>query len=311
MSELGAGREFDLIRSFLANTHKHEHPLLRVGPGDDCAVIGNIAISIDMSVEDVHFKRAWLEPREIGYRAAVAAMSDLAAVAATPVAALVSFAVRAQDVGEWAQAVMQGCSNAVEANGAVLAGGDLTRVPSSAALDVVVLGTVDQPVLRSGARTGDELWVTGALGGAAAAVAAWSKGDTPSAAARARYARPVARIREALWLRQQVHAMIDLSDGLAGDAAHIAAASRCQVVLDAECVPMHPDADARLALQGGEDYELCFTASPGTVARVRAAFEREFALPLTKVGDVADGAGVVIRNFDGAGGFDHFARSAT
>lgn len=296
-AELGAGPEFDLIRRFL-RAAPPAGPAVLVGPGDDCAVVagGPVALSSDMSVEDVHFRRAWLSPREIGYRAATAALSDLAAMAATPVGLLVSLALAPADAEATAVALMQGVGEAAGAVGGTVLGGDVTRSPGPLVLDVTVVGTVETPVLRGGARPGDELWVTGRLGGAAAAVAAWTAGGEPSAGARAAFARPAARVREARWLAEhaRVSAMIDLSDGLAGDAAHLAAAGGVALVLRPAAVPVHPAAaDAahgealRLALSGGEDYELLFTAPPGAVAAIRAEFSARFSLELTPVGEVA------------------------
>jgi thiamine-monophosphate kinase len=174
-------------------------------------------------------------------------------------------------------------------------------------LDVVVIGQVETPVLRSTARIGDEVWVTGTLGGAAAAVAAWLSGQTPSEGARERYGHPFARVPEAHFLKHYVHAMIDLSDGIAGDGAHIAAASHCRLVIDAARLPVHPAADIELALRGGEDYELCVTAPAGALEKVQHEFERRFRIPLTRIGDVVAGEGVVIPDFDVHGAFDHFS----
>ncbi|MGQ0813712.1 MAG: thiamine-phosphate kinase [Gemmatimonadota bacterium] len=300
MSELGAGREFDLIRTFLSNVRMPISPELRVGPGDDCAVLTTspFAISSDMSVENVHFRRDWLAPREIGYRATVAALSDLAAMAALPMAALLSFAFKPEDANGWAVAVMQGATDALADYDTVLAGGDVARADHAAVIDVVVIGKVENPLLRSSARIGDEVWVTGRLGGAAAAVASWLQGGEPDALARERYARPTARIREAIALRKSVNAMIDISDGIAGDVRHIAAASGCKLVIDAAWLPVHPSATIDQALQGGEDYELCFTASPGAVFNV--------AVELTRIGYCSAGEGVEIRNGPDARGYDHF-----
>jgi len=308
MSSLGAGREFDMIRTFLAHA-KRNSAAVAVGPGDDCAIIGSHAISTDMSIEDVHFRRAWLQPEEIGYRAAAAALSDLAAVAARPIAALVSFAFEQNDAGVWAEAVMRGATHAIEEFDAVLAGGDVTRSPRGATLDVVVLGEVGAPILRSGARAGDGIWVTGALGGAGAAVRAWQDGRDPAVQARVRYARPVPRIREALWLagRVSLNALLDISDGIAGDAGHIAAASSCRLTIDAALLPVHSDATVQDALAGGEDYELCFTASDQEVNEVKLQFERTFDVALTRIGAVERGHGVVLLNGPAATGFDHFA----
>mgnify|MGYP006143555235 CR=1 FL=1 len=260
---------------------------MRVGPGDDCAVVAGdgIALSTDMSVEGVHFRRDWLAPEEIGWRAAAAALSDLAAMAARPIGILVSLAAPREDAGDYAVRVMAGCRDAVESCGGVLLGGDLTRSPGPLVVDVTVVGEAPRPVLRSGARLGEELWVTGELGGSAACVEALLDGRTPDAAARERFARPRPRVREAQWLRERgiPTAMVDVSDGLAGDAAHLSAASGVAMLLVPELIPVHPAAhersrirSLRRALGGGEDYELCFTAAAGTVQPLVDEFEGEF-----------------------------------
>jgi len=321
---LGPGAEFDLIRRFVARFPAVAAGVL-VGPGDDCAILeGGLAISTDMSVEDVHFRRAWLAPREIGWRAAASALSDLAAVAASPIAALVSLGAPESDAGAYSVEVMEGVAAAVTAAGAVLVGGDLVRSPAALVLDVVVLGRAEPPVLRSGARPGDELWVTGRLGAAGAAVRDWSEGRTPAAEARAAFARPVPRIAEARWLadRAPVSAMLDLSDGIGSDAGHLAAASRVAIELLAASIPVHPaaadrgaDEALRLALDGGEDSELCFTAPAGTVGPLQASFRERFGLPLTRVGGVRDGRGLTLLR-EGrasplrASGFRHFHEGA-
>lgn len=311
MTTLGGGAEFDLIRGFIARIRK-KHPAITVGAGDDAAILTTspFAISVDMSVENVHFRREWLAPDEIGYRAAAVALSDLAAVGAQPVAALVSFAFTRADADKWAQGVMEGATRALEEYGVVLAGGDVTRTEAAAVIDVVVIGKAERPVLRSAAQPGDEIWVTGSLGGCAVALAALTAGKKPEPSARERYARPQARTTEAQWLRKQglAGAMIDISDGIAGDAEHIAAASGCKLVIDAARLPLHPGATLQQALQGGEDYELCFTALPGRVEDAREAFEEKFELKLTRIGDVEAGSGLQINNADVSGGFDHFAR---
>ena len=299
MTEMAGGREFDLIREFLGNARK-THAALQVGAGDDCAIltVSPFAISTDMSVENVHFRREWLLPQEIGYRAAMSALSDLAAVGAQPVAALVSFAFTRADADGWAADVMAGITEAVESFDAVLAGGDVARVQDGAVIDMVVIGKVDQPILRSSAKPGEDVWVTGALGGAAAAVAAWLDGREPSRAARDRFARPVARVKEGMLLRGVASAMIDVSDGIAGDARHLAAASECRLIIDAARLPLHPGATVAHALTGGEDYELCFTAPRG--ARI------DLGVEVTRIGEVVAGEGVEIRNGPDSGGYDHF-----
>jgi thiamine-monophosphate kinase len=317
MTRLGPGAEFDLIRRFLAGAAP---PDAAVGPGDDAAVLRDgVVLTVDLSIEDVHFRRAWLDAEEVGWRAAVASLSDLAAMAAQPVGLLLSLAVPEADAADAALRLATGVRNAAEHAGCALLGGDLTRSPGPWILDIVGVGRAQRPVLRSGARPGDALFVTGQLGGAAAAVRAWRAGREPEPDARAAFARPLARIAEACWLaeRASLHALLDLSDGLAGDAAHIAAASDVGIVLDADAIPVHPAAaslpDALdVALSGGEDYELCFAAPSEHVEREREAFERNFGLRLTRVGSVVQGAGVRLRSASGAerplaaGGFQHF-----
>jgi thiamine-monophosphate kinase len=318
---LGPGVEFDMIRRFLSADPGAGLPEeVRVGPGDDCAVIGpgDLAISTDLSIEDVHFRRDWLEPEEIGYRAAAGALSDLAAVAARPIGVLAALALHRRDVDVMAQAIMDGVRGAAAEAGAALIGGDTSRSPGPVVLDVVVVGIASGPVLRDGAKVGDGVWVTGELGAAAAALRAWEAGALPRPDARAAFARPQPRLREALWLAERLvmHALIDLSDGLAGDAGHIAAASGVHIAIDGKTLPVHPAARAAggdyphlLAIHGGEDYELCFTADDAAVLALAGDFTARFGVRLTRVGVVSEGSGVSIDGRDGTpgGGFDHFA----
>lgn len=323
---LGPGLEFDLIRRFLERS-RTSGPHVLAGPGDDCAIItgGRIAVSADLSIEGVHFRRDWIDPEEIGYRAAAAALSDLAAMAAAPIGILTSLGIPESDVPDVAVRVMDGVREAADLMDAALLGGDVARSPGPLLIDVVVLGNTEHPVLRSGARPGDELWVTGVLGGAAAAVASWTAGETPEPSARAAFVRPKPRTREARWLAERgaMHALLDISDGLAGDAGHLATASGVKVVLDAESIPVHPAArrmDERddpgsglhLALTGGEDYELCFAAPAGAVDKYKEEFETTFDLQIHKVGTIGAGHGVWLRREDGTveplteGAFRHF-----
>ncbi len=322
---LGPGREFDLLRRFLGRAETPLHEGVRVGPGDDAAVLaGGWVVSTDLSIEHVHFRTEWLSHREAGYRATAAALSDLAAMAAEPVGVLVSLAVPdAPEREDLAVELYGGVAEAAGASGAAVLGGDLTRSPGPWIVDVTVVGRADPPVLRSGAAAGDEIWVTGVLGAPAAAVRIWREGGVPSEALRAAFRRPVPRIPEARWLceRAGVRALVDLSDGLAGDAGHLAAASAVGVVLDLEAVPVAGAAAEALgagaaldaALHGGEDYELLVAARPGALDEVRGAFFDTFGLRVAKVGRVVEGAGVWAedsvsgeRRALDARGFDHF-----
>ena len=198
-----------------------------------------------------------------------------------------------------------------------MVGGDLTASPGPVVIDVTVLGETEAPVTRSGATPGDEIWVTGVLGGSAGAVHAWREGSEPAGELREAFVMPTARIEEARWLveRGEVRAMIDLSDGLVGDTGHLAAASGVRIVLDTEAVPAHrslpKEHASRLAMFGGEDYELCIVSGPDVIGAVVGTFKERFGVELTRVGYVEEGDGVHARTDEGlariaAGGFDHF-----
>jgi len=319
---LGPGVEFDLIRRLLGP----ERPLpsdVLVGAGDDAAVLeGGWVISTDLSVEGVHFRRAWLTDQEIGYRAAASALSDLAAMAARPVGLLVSCAAL-REGGVDLEAVQAGVREAGDSVGAAVIGGDLSRSPGPLVIDVVVLGRTARPRLREGARPGDEVWVTGTLGASGAALEVLEAGGELSPDLRESFARPRPRVEEAAWLAERdiVRALIDVSDGLAGDAGHLAAASGVRITLEADAVPVAPSAVTALgavealekALHGGEDYELCFVAAPGVVDT--AAFAARGGPRLTRVGAVTAGEGVWIHDWEGEtrplgrGGFDHWSET--
>ena len=322
VTRLGPGGEFDLIRRLTRDMPPLPEGVL-VGPGDDAAVLdGDWVISSDLAVEGVHFLREWLTPAELGGRATAAALSDLAAMAAHPVALLLSMAAPPGDVSA-VEALQRGAREMAEGFGAAIVGGDLSRSLGPLVVDVVVLGRTAAPVLRAGGGEGDELWVTGTLGGAGGAVQSWTGGGVPSPLLREAFVRPTPRLWEARWLAERglLHAAIDLSDGLAGDAGHLAAASGLRVTLVEADLPLHPGllsgdfsvAEARrLALEGGEDFELAFLAPPGRVAREMEDFVAAFGVPLTRVGWVEAGEGVALLPEDGGdprdlgAGFSHF-----
>lgn len=323
MSSLGPGGEFDLIRSFLTAGPPPGAEVL-VGSGDDCAVLeSGWVVSTDAFLEDVHFRRGWISFDEAGYRAVTAALSDVAAMAARPVGVLVALGLPDVEAAHIAEGLRAGIRRACERARCPLIGGDLTRSPGPVVMNVVALGRADRPILRSGARPGDEVWVTGVLGASAAAVRSWKCGHEPDPSLRRAFAAPVARLEEARWVAERIRmtALIDLSDGLAGDLGHIAAASGVAIVLNPALVPVAPPAANAagsrrralpLALAGGEDYELAFTARPGSADSAATDFNRRFDLSLTRVGIVAGGAGVRLEGdgadqFDpGSAGFDHF-----
>jgi len=321
--------EFDRIRAMLSVASALDpSDQVVIGPGDDAAVVHprpneSIVLSTDLSIEGVHFRRDWLTWESIGYRAAAAALSDLAAMAARPVGILVSLAMPSElDTAVYEQ-ITCGLTACLRPADAVLLGGDTSRSPGPVMIDVVAVGGVETAIGRSGALPGDELWVTGRLGGAAAAVLALQSGLEPGPGDRRSFERPAPRWREARWLAQRdaMSAAIDLSDGLAGDAAHLARASgvRLEICVDrlpvASSLESWSDSSVSLAIAagGGEDYELLFAARPGVMSDVRDEFQTTFGLELSRIGHVVDGGGVGWVDRAGepsvspaAAGFDHF-----
>lgn len=296
---LGSGGEFDRIRTILAELGADAS-----GIGDDTATIpdgpGSLVVSIDASVEAVHFRREWLSDEEIGWRSTAAALSDLAAAAAQPVAVVLALALPVGTSDEALRGVMRGVAGAVRSAGCRLIGGDLTG-GDALSLTVTAFGRAVTPLSRRGAQVGDGVWVTGVLGGARAALVEWQAGRVPAAAARFAFARPQSRHRAAQWLAGQgATAMMDISDGLAGDAPHLAAASGASLEIDLARVPVHPSVHAvaasrgeiaaHFAAVGGEDYELLLTL-PASFASGGVA-DAATGVALTRVGTVVAGAGV-------------------
>ena len=312
---LGAGGEFDRLRAIFRALGRGARDL-----GDDCALLRlgrtTLALSIDASLEGVHFRTEWLSFREIGWRGGAAALSDLAAEGARPLGVLVSLGLprgrgtRGGGRVDPAAEIMRGVAAVTKSVGARVLGGDLTR-SCRYLVDVCAIGTVDRPVRRSGARPGDGLWVTGRLGGAGLGLARLRAGRRVAAAVRRRFARPQPRIAAGRWLaRRGARAMIDLSDGLAGDAGHLAAASRVRVALELERIPCWPGVAPRAAARSGEEYELLVALPRRFGAREARAFRAVTGLALTRIGACSAGRGVRMtdrgRGMPAPPGFDHF-----
>lgn len=276
---MGPGPEFDAIREML----RRWGPRAR-GIGDDAALVDvppgeHLAVSIDANVEEVHFRRGWLTAHEIGYRSTVAALSDLAAMAATPLGLVSALAVPASWRPELHD-IAEGIGEAAEEFEVPIVGGNMTA-GERLTLTVTVLGAVSRPLPRSGVRAGDTLYVTGVLGGSGAALSALLEGRAPEPAHRARFARPVPRLAEARWLAAHgARAAIDVSDGLGAELAHLAAASSVHIDVDAAAVPLAVGVDRGVALRSGEEYELVVS---GTALDARA-FAAAFSLPLSAIG---------------------------
>jgi thiamine-monophosphate kinase len=271
-----------------------------------------LLVSTDTSVEGVHFRREWLSPKEIGYRATAAALSDLAAVAATPLALLLALTVP-ESWRDDIPNVADGVGEATREARAHIVGGDVVR-GNAMSLTLTVLGCAAHPWSRGAAHAGGRIYVTGKLGGPAVALQALSQHRTPDAVARERFAHPIPRLMESRWLANHgVVAAIDISDGLVADARHIAAASHVRLSLDLAKVPRIDGIDPIDAAASGEEYELLVVTRPG-VELDTAAFSRAFNLPLTEIGLVTanDAAGHVdvtigATRVDPPRGYDHFA----
>lgn len=279
---LGEGGEFDTIRSLLS-----QWGTLASGIGDDAAVFTppegeQLVLSTDTSREGVHFVAGWLTPEEVGARAAAAAFSDVAAMGARALAVLVAFDVP-ESWRDQLPRVAAGIGHVVHEADARIIGGNISR-SDSFGLTLTVIGSTTAPVRRIGAREGDALWVTGSLGGPRLALATLQRGETPTNDARTRFARPMPRLREGSWLAAVgAHAMIDISDGLAADAAHLATASAVICELWADAIPRVAGATVEDALASGEEYELLVATAPDLDVD---GFARRFGVPLTQIGVV-------------------------
>jgi len=307
--------EFDLIRRM-----RERWGPLAADIGDDASVLRvprgeQMVVSTDTALELVHFRRDWLSLREIGYRAVTAALSDLAAMAAAPQGVLIALEL-SPEARDGLMELADGIGDAVRAVGTVVLGGNLSRA-TVLGITTTAVGAAFAPLKRSGARPGDLVYVTGQLGGPSAALKALDVGHPLAAPLRDRLARPVARVAEARWLATRgAVAAIDISDGLASDAAHLAAASDVALEVAVERVPVFQGAGEPDALAGGEEYELLIVARG---ALPEAEFVERFSLPLTPIGRVVDaatgGGGHHGVSFTRAGkrvaapvGYDHFSR---
>jgi thiamine-monophosphate kinase len=268
-----------------------------IGPGDDCSVIepprGELLVSsIDTLVGGVHFPM--VSPGAlVGYRAMMVSLSDLAAMGARPAQALVAMTLEETDQG-WALEVAEGMREAVLQTEGRLLGGNLARGPRSITVSVHGFCPKAELLTRSGARVGDGIYVTGELGGAAAAVALGRLDDPEDPLAR-RYFRPRARIDAGLSLRGFATAAIDVSDGLLQDLDHLCAASGVGADLEGDAIPVAEGAALDHALHGGDDYELLFTA------------REDPALACHRIGTIAAESGILVDGEPVAiKGYQHF-----
>jgi thiamine-monophosphate kinase len=291
--------EREILRTLRAMAARTARKAVRVGIGDDCAVLTprrgeELVITTDFSIEDRHFRHDWHPPEAVGYKCLARGLSDIAAMGARPIAAFVSLAVprvltqpfkrvprvsrlRPGKSQSWIARFYAGLLTLAEREHVTLAGGDLSESPSLAFADVIVIGAAPRrhALLRSGARAGDVLYVTGKLGGAAAELAALEVKPFKPASLRDDhrahphfYPQPRISTGEALVRGRLASACIDISDGLSTDLLHLCEESNLEAELDASAIPLAVWNGSKVtieqALHGGDDYELLFTAAPGT-----------------------------------------------
>jgi thiamine-monophosphate kinase len=303
---LGPGAEFDAIRQMSDRWGARAS-----GLGDDAAILrvprgDSLVVSTDTAVEGRHFKRAWLSSRQIGYRSVVAALSDLAAMAARPIGVLVAVTVPDAWRGELLE-IADGVGDAVDVAQTHIIGGNLST-GTELSITTTVLGAAFAPLRRSGARLDDRVYVTGELGGPVEAVRRLSLGQMADSFGD-RFARPIPRLAEARWLVERgATAGIDISDGLIADLRHVAAASQVAIDIDDRRIPVFDGADIASALHGGDEYEIVVTA-PHDIDREE--FQRCFGLRLSEIGRVvsAPDTDVTVRGarVANAAGYDHFS----
>jgi thiamine-monophosphate kinase len=317
--------EFSLIRRHFTRAT----PGAVLGVGDDAALLqisaGQVlAVSSDMLVAGTHFFPE-ADPFLLGHKTLAVNISDLAAMGATPRWATLAVSLsEADDV--WLERFSAGWFALARQHGVELVGGDTTRGPLN--LCVTIMGEVpaQAALRRDGAQLGDDIWVSGALGEAALALAHLQGrvrlGADHLAICAARLHQPQPRVALGLALRGLAHSAIDISDGLLADLGHILESSGVGAELDFAALPLSPPLRAlcgngdglaqRCALAGGDDYELCFTAAASCRSQL-AALSPFLDLPLTRIGKITPGRGCVVRDAQGkemmmeAGGYDHFA----
>jgi thiamine-monophosphate kinase len=307
-------------------------PFIPIGIGDDCAVlrllpgrgkekIKDTLVTTDFTLEGIHFRRDWHAAESVGHRCLARGLSDIAAMGGEPVAAFLSLALPRDLPQSWVGRFARSLISLAERHGVTLAGGDTAESPNGILADIVVVGAVPRgkAVLRSGARPGDLIYVSGKIGGSAAAV--WEMRKKPKRKLNPRdYPRhffPEPRIELGRIVREKglASAMIDTSDGLSTDLAHICEESGVGAEVEAELIPRAivgkpaREVDLQFALHGGEDYELLFTAPRGKRVPSRIA-----GISITRIGHIRRGKQIILMNASGVGyelharGWEHFRR---
>jgi thiamine-monophosphate kinase len=308
--------EFELIARLTKSLPANKNVV--VGAGDDCAVLDLgvpeklFLFKTDAVVEGIHFTRE-TPPEKIGRKALARCLSDIAAMAGTPTAALVTIALPKDFDAEFVSKIYDGLNALAEKTGVAIVGGETTTNPERILISVALLGTVPRgkQILRSGAKPGDAIFVTGELGGSLAG----------------RHLDFEPRLAEARWLAEHfsIRAMLDLSDGLAGDLRHILTAGKVGAEILKSALPVSRTAKLRAkesslakpaalaALTDGEDFELLFTIASQDAVKLLDAWKNKFPqLKLSCIGKIIAGDGIWVRDKNGphkfnAHGYEHFA----
>jgi thiamine-monophosphate kinase len=287
------------------------------GIGDDCAVLSlprghEALITTDFSLEDIHFRREWHPPDSVGHRCLARGLSDIAAMGGISRAAFLSLALPPELPQSWVDQFIAGLLKLAVQFSVPLAGGDTAQSPTGILADIVVLGSVPagKAILRSGARPGDFLYVTGTLGSAAAALNQLRDGKKLRPRSHPKHFYPEPRVAVGQFLREKklASAMIDISDGLSTDLGHICEESGTGAVVYAAALPATGGKDGlTLALHGGDEYELLFTARPE-----RRIPKRIAGVPVTRIGEIFSGKYMRLATADGKtkplkpAGWEHF-----
>jgi thiamine-monophosphate kinase len=302
------------IRS-LAQDRQGTGRSLITGIGDDCAVLRppaghEILVTTDFSLENVHFRRNWHPPESVGHRCLTRGLSDIAAMGGKPLAVFLSLAVPNDLPQTWVDKFYRGLLRLAKRHQVALGGGDTAKSPTGVLADIMVIGSVPRgkAVLRSGAKPGDHVYVTGALGESAAEIRKRYAGQVvklPRLTAKSRFLFPEPRLSAAERLRGAASAMIDISDGISTDLAHISEESSVGAVIHAASIPVAANATLDDALHGGDDYELLFTSSRRIPAEIAG-------VPVTEVGEVTARRGLWLQDEHGRNrrlkpaGWQHF-----
>lgn len=262
---------------------------VKMGIGDDCAVLGlkpgfELLVTTDLCIEDVHFRRAWHPPVVVGHRCLTRGLSDIAAMGGEPLACFLSLGLPADLLQAWVNGFLRGLLALARRYEVQLAGGDVSSAPQITA-DIIVTGQIPSgtAILRSGATPGDRIYVTGTLGGSAATLKQLFAGKRIKATKPNSHFYPMPRLKVGDFLRNSrlASAMIDMSDGLSVDLAHICDESGVAAILSSNKIPIGKNANFELALHGGEDYELLFTSPKGAKVPSRIA-----GVAITQIGEI-------------------------